>query len=495
MSTSVLEPGTRLAGRYRLEARVSESSGSTLWKAVDETLARLVAVRTFAEDFTHAREVVTAARAASRVTDSRLAQVFDADDPNGHPYVVSEWVVGEALSDLIGAGPLEPESAAGIIAEAAEALAGAHAIDLAHLRLRPHCLIWTPNGTVKITGLGIDAALDGIQADDPGAVDAQGLGRLLYAALTGHWPGDGASAADVGLPSAPDFDGRPSSPHQVRAAIPHMLDAVTERALLQEARRGRPPIATPADLAQELADVPRPAPALLPTPPPPPFRGGPPTSTAPPPTAAGADQPFTYRGPGTGPTLLTKGLVTVVALLVAVALGVAGWQVGRTIMGRSNSAPPPDGQADAQGQVLDPQEVSGYDPLGDGDEKTDQASFAVDSDAGTGWETEGYNSADFGRLKPGVGLLVDMGSPVRVQSVTVDLGGTPGASFAVRVSDTAEGEDFQTLGKVTDAGEKARVEVSEPIEGRYVTLWLTELPPNGGRYRAHVAEVVIRGER
>ncbi len=79
MSTFISEPGTRLAGRYRLEDRVSDTAGSTLWKAIDETLARPVAVLTFAPGFPRVYHVVTAARAASRMTDSRLAQVFDVD--------------------------------------------------------------------------------------------------------------------------------------------------------------------------------------------------------------------------------------------------------------------------------------------------------------------------------------------------------------------------------------------------------------------------------
>ena len=51
MSTSSVEPGTRLAERFRLEDRVTESDGATLWKAIDEILARPVAVHTFSPDF------------------------------------------------------------------------------------------------------------------------------------------------------------------------------------------------------------------------------------------------------------------------------------------------------------------------------------------------------------------------------------------------------------------------------------------------------------
>src|SRR5215472_12905772 len=80
MSTYTSEPGTRLAGRYRLVDQVAAGNGWTLWKAMDETLARPVSVLTFAPGFPRISEVVTAARAASRLTDPRLAQVFDVED-------------------------------------------------------------------------------------------------------------------------------------------------------------------------------------------------------------------------------------------------------------------------------------------------------------------------------------------------------------------------------------------------------------------------------
>lgn len=495
MSTSVIEPGSRLVGRYRLEDRVRETHGSTLWKAVDETLARPIAVRTFAEHVPHVREVVTAARAASRITDARLAQVFDADDGSDHAYVVSEWVAGDSITDLLAAGPMEPGRAAAMVAEAAEALAAAHAGDLSHLRLRPRCLIWTSNGTVKVTGLGIDAALDGIRADDPGAVDARDLARLLYAALTGHWPGDDPGPAEVGLPPAPlHDDDRPRRPHQVRAAVPHVLDAATDRALFQEPRRGRPSICTPADLAQALADVPRPAP--VPAPPPP---AAPAATTARPrdaPPAARRAAPPATGYPASGSSLVTKALVTVVVLLVMAAIGVGGWQVGRTIGGQPGGDASPEATGDVgEAQVLQPQGVTSYDPPpGDGDEKGELAELAIDGNADTAWETEGYNSAELGRLKDGVGLVLDMGASVDVRSVSVDLAGRPGASYSVQVSETGADGDFRTLGEVTDAGEgNPEVRGADPLRGQYVRLWFTRLPPDGDRYRVQVAEVVVRG--
>src|SRR5579862_2778888 len=122
MSTFIAEPGNRLGGRYRLEDRVNASAGWSAWKAIDETLARPVSVLTFAPGFPRISQVVTAARAASRLTDPRMAQVFDVED-GGQAYIVLEWVGGDSIADLLDAGTLDPTNACSLIGEAARAIA------------------------------------------------------------------------------------------------------------------------------------------------------------------------------------------------------------------------------------------------------------------------------------------------------------------------------------------------------------------------------------
>ena len=114
MSTYTSEPGTRLAGRYRLVDQVSSGTGWTYWKATDETLARSVTVLTFATGFPRVAETVTAARAASRLGDPRFSQVFDVEDGEELAYVVLEWVAAESLLDMLSEGPLDPARAAAI---------------------------------------------------------------------------------------------------------------------------------------------------------------------------------------------------------------------------------------------------------------------------------------------------------------------------------------------------------------------------------------------
>src|SRR6185437_2010750 len=131
MTTYASAPGTRLGGRYRLEDRIAAGAGWDAWKAIDEILARAVTVFTFASGFPRIGDVVTAARAASRLTDPRLAQVFDVEDDWDHAYIVMEWAAGDSLDDLLAAGPIDPGRGAQIVAEAAAALSVAHAAGLA----------------------------------------------------------------------------------------------------------------------------------------------------------------------------------------------------------------------------------------------------------------------------------------------------------------------------------------------------------------------------
>ena len=80
-------------------------------------------------------------------------------------------------------------------------------------------------------------------------------------------------------------------------------------------------------------------------------------------------------------------------------------------------------------------QANSFDPLGDHSEEQSQAHYAIDNDPATAWYTERYFQADFGKLKPGVGLLVDAGTAVAPSRVTVDFL-KPGTTFEIRSADT-----------------------------------------------------------
>jgi hypothetical protein len=520
MSTFISEPGTRLGGRYRLEDRVNDSGGWSGWKAIDETLARPVAVLTFAPGFPRIREVLTAARAASRLTDARLAQVFDVEDDWDAAYVVMEWVAGDSLDDLLADGPLEPARGAEIVAEGAEALAAAHAAGLAHLCLTPQSLRWTPGGGVKVLGLGVEAALADVTADDPALADTQGLAMLLYAALTGYWPGPGMGA----LPPAPLADGRPCSPRQVCAGVPASIDEVTCQALFQQDRRRGPRLTTPGLLADALFEViPAPlAPPPAPTPPPradsfasPGLAHRPDGATDYPPTypgAAGWPPAGRPRPPASRPPRrpVSRAVIAVIALLVVAAIGTGVYNLTRS--GGGSAASPGKTGGNSAGPAahvttLKPVSAGGFDALGlasdPGNENNAGAPLAIDGDTNTAWHTQFYlNFAEFGHLKKGTGLILDMGKQVSLRSVQITFGSTAGANVAIKIGDSnsvtpAGLASFHNVAKQKDVGAGTQTfQTKSSPKGQYVLIWFTKLPPkpdSSSMFEAFIYNIVIRG--
>jgi hypothetical protein len=510
MSTFISEPGTRLGGRYRLEDRIAAAGGWAAWKAIDEILARAVTVFTFAPGFPRIREVVTAARAASRLTDARLTQVFDVEDDWDRAYIVMEWAAGEPLDDLLAAGPLEPSSGAQIIAEAAAALSVAHAAGLAHLCLVPGSVRWTPGGGVKIVGLGTDAALAGATADDPALADTRGLARLLYAALTGHWPGPDSAV----LPTAPVADGLPRSPRQVRAGVPTALDDITCRALFQQERRGGTALTTPGQLAGALAAAIPPAPPPKAAPPRPPSRAAEFSETGPMAARDGEYWPYdgvaagqrdrpTRSGPGPGgraPVSRIKvGVVTMLVLAVVAAVTAAALALrpAPQAAGNGGQSPTATPSASAASAVLTPLRARGF------AEPSAQADLAIDGKPNTAWQTQFYlNNPVFGGLKTGSGLILDMGKEVKLSSVTVEFGPTPGADVAIEVGNDgsrtqASLATFKTVAQANGISGTHVFQSRSAATGRYVLIWFTRLPPqaNGPKshYEAEIFNIIVKG--
>jgi hypothetical protein len=521
MSTFTSEPGTRLGGRYRLEDRLAASGGWSAWKAIDEILARPVSVITFASGFPRLQEVVTAARAASRLTDTRLTQVFDVEDSWEHPYVVLEWPVGDTLTDLLVSGQLEAPAGVRIVSEVASAIAGAHGAGIAHLCLQPEAVRWTTGGGLKLTGLGIDAALAGISADDPELTDTRGLGSLLYAVLTGMWPGSDHPY----LPAAPLSDGQPRRPRQVRAGVPGALDDITSRALGLAGRDSESFVST-RDLAQALAAVIPPAP-LPPAvaqarrdtrgmsrrvqhPDAPPARpyddwdAG--RRPAPEPRPAAAPRGGRFGGKRTGSRVAVVSVVALVAILGLSAAALkyfqspsSGRPSGNGTSSRSTSAPP-------QTVVLTPTGASGFDALrtpgqDPTDENTNLAANLLDHNP-AGWRTQHYyNSSKFGNLKSGSGLILDMGKSVLISSVQITFGSQPGAVAELKVgnSDTrspANEESMATVAGPANVSGAQTFTIAKPVAGRYLVVWFTNLPPLAharAKYMAQIFTIMIRG--
>jgi hypothetical protein len=221
-----MRAGSMLADRYRLVDLLSESRGAHFWRAWDTVLSRHVAVHLIADEDERAEVLMDAARRSATLFDPHLLRVLDADHTGGICFVVNEWGEGASLDRLLHEGPLAPRRAAWLVHEVGTMIASAHARDVAHGRLVPENVLIDEAGSVKVIGFAVDAALNGMP-DGRIQTDVVDLAALLYAALTGKWPGISRSA----VPPAPQEHGRALRPRQVRAGVPRFLDGLCDEVL------------------------------------------------------------------------------------------------------------------------------------------------------------------------------------------------------------------------------------------------------------------------
>lgn len=506
----VLNPGDLLAGRYRLvrpvdAATPGEAGPAVLWLAHDDVLARPVAAKVLRaggrRGAAAARPFLEAAAGAGALGHPVLARVYDAAieqrpaERAGRPageidvaYVISEWVDGPRLAEVLeDDGPYDPPAAIALVTAVAEALQSAHERGLAHGRLHPGNVLLTRGGAVKVTDLAVsaslpDRAVPAARADDPdrAAADVRDLAALLYALLTARWPASATPQPGGGVPPAPTGRettgkrGRLTSPRQVRAGVPRALDDVVVRALAPgQATPNRPAITTAAGLSDALARAVR--------------------ADAPPRTEQSAPRRPLLPAP------LRRRLPLVGVLAGLVVLGLVSYGIGRDI----GEVPTPDDQvlvlaspsaAPGAGTRIDVTgvPVRDFDPQGDRRERPGEVSNAHDDDPSTVWTTERYDSAQFGGLKSGVGLLVDLGAPTPVGRVEVVFS-QPGATVELRgAANVADELDpYRVLARGTATSERVLLDVPRGTSERYYLVWITGLPEDGDEFAAGVAELAF----
>jgi hypothetical protein len=464
-------PDLVLAQRYRLIQPVAHRARTTLWRGVDEVLARPVAVKVLDDPAAGpggAEGFVAAAAAAGRLAHPRIASIYDAAIEDGLAYVVSEWVEGAALADILKDGPLRPQRATTVVAQVAEAVSAAHARGMHHLDLDGHNVLLCADGGLKVTDFALGAATAGVDdVADPVRTDTLALGALLYTALTAR----SATGAESALPAAPRRDGRLLAPRLVRAGVPRELDLICQQILTPDTVRGGTPLRTPADVLRALAVLPG--------------EGGE--------VIEDAVLPATERPPR---RLIRLG----VPIAVVLTVGLAALAIGRAIGGtptnkrRAVALPTVSASAGASARTpIRPAAVTDFDPEGDGEENHAAVPLAYDGDGSTAWETTIYrNQPTFGNLKPGAGLLVDLGSPREVQRLDLALS-KPGVSLELRAADTlAETYDaYRVVGTTTATKVTATITPPAGTKARYWLIWVTKLVPIAGekdRFRAGIAE-------
>ncbi|MGB3827710.1 MAG: hypothetical protein WA962_02955, partial [Ornithinimicrobium sp.] len=545
------------------------------------------------------------------VDDPRLVRVLDVGSADGICWIVEEGL-SEAISlaSLVTEQPLPPEEARRIVGEAASGMESARRRGLHHLYLNPHAVLRTSEGSVKISGVGVAAALeqtDDISASEASVIDTTDLMSLLYTGLTGRWPGEDIEAL---RPARRLADGSLPAPSEVVAGVPGDLDALC-RAVFGAGSNAANGPNTPGELAKVLAPWPSEvvhgpqhtmdgpvqgdeggAYAALAA-----AAGASAAATAAHPAdpdatdshdAIGAVEPAYYRtqpaagssadpaGAGTAPPSAASGgavlastgwagavpaghgpdaggafgggtptdsselesasggqapqrfqsgvVLALVAAVVVVAMflgygaiqGLGGAddtpQAGATSTkdrdssdtGASTSAEPePAAQetSDSTEETAEPTEASGdpltisgitsYDPEGDGDENNERTPLAIDGDTGTAWRSRTYLAENWGNLKNGVGLSIDLGESKSVNEVDVSF---PQGDYGMQiyVGDDVSLTDMTQIGSRDDASGEVTITADEAAEGRYVLVWFDRAwaGPNGEI--VYVSEVTVR---
>ncbi|AIS00057.1 serine/threonine-protein kinase [Streptomyces glaucescens] len=213
-----------LAGRYRLGDVLGRGGMGTVWRAVDETLSRTVAVKELRFpsniDEEEKRRLITRtlreAKAIARIRNTSAVTVYDVVDEDDRPWIVMELVEGKSLAEVIREdGLLEPRRAAEVGLAILDVLRSAHREGILHRDVKPSNVLIADDGRVVLTDFGI-AQVEGdpsitstgmlvgapsyisperARGHKPGpAADLWSLGGLLYAAVEGTPPYDKGSA-------------------------------------------------------------------------------------------------------------------------------------------------------------------------------------------------------------------------------------------------------------------------------------------------------------
>ncbi len=479
--------GEILADRYQIESHIGDDSlGRQLYRGSDVVLRRPVTVVLRRPGGEAAGEMLAAAVAASRVVHPHLVGVYDAIDEGDRAYVVREWIDGISLREVVSEGPVDAGRATAIAWAVADAVAALHATGVVHGNVHPGTVMIAQDGRVMLA----DARAD--DAATPEA-DVRAIGGVLYCALTGFWPHREAGAAPVA--DGVYDNGTLVAPGQLRAGVPPAIDDLTLGLLA-------PGVHAPAAsmLAADLAGMSRTSEEALDD------------------NGALGFAAFDAAAVPAGMTLGGRRRVAIgVVVLIALALlgvaaatqfggsggGDSATQSGTQTTTPSKAAVQPHQLkiAASQVRIVDP-------PKGDRSE-VKGAQYTVDGDLHKGWRTESYNEPNFGNgLKPGMGILIDLGKPRKVTNVQVELS-RGGATLDLRAGDTdpAAGKGDGTGTSETDQQvydtfrvvDKAKTPDGPRVvfngddkPARYVMVFLTNLPPDdSGGYQIEVEEISV----
>jgi serine/threonine-protein kinase len=497
-----VEPGRSLHGRYRLVAPIARGGMAEVWEGVDDVLTRPIAVKLLhpqlAADEAFQERFRREAIAAARLAHANVVATFDTGEDEGTAFIVMELVRGRTLRQMLAdeGGALPAWLVRDLGVQVAEALQSAHEAGLVHRDVKPANILVCDGDPgaplqVKVADFGIARAAthDGADLTQPGALlgtakylapeqvegrppdartDIYALGVVLYECLTGRPP----FAADTEVATAmAHVHQEPRKPRQLRAGIPRAIEAVVTRAMAKDpaARYQSAADLAAALRAVDLGDDAVPSVVRDPTPP---------SGMAP-----------TFRQTERTWLVPAAVIVGIAVVLVVLAIVLSQSDVGPKILGRTTD--------ESAKKAVAPLVLTGahsFDPRGqDRTENEASIGLVLDADPASTWRTDRYNTREFGGLKDGVGVIVQLQGSHDVKKVRV-ASPTKGWSGRIYVAGDGGAPELSGWGDPVaqddDIDGDTTFDLGDGKRGGAVLVWVTRLGDDG---RVAIGEITVEG--
>ncbi len=245
---------TVLGDRYELLDKIGEGGMALVYRARCRTLDRIVAVKILKEEFLHDKGFVerfnTEALSAAQLSHPNIVNVFDVGHQGQLYYIVMEYIEGKSLKELLESeAPLQIEMVVDIAIGICDGIHHAHTKGIIHRDIKPHNILITADGIVKVADFGIAQAISQKTITFNGnivgsvhyispeqakgetvspASDIYSLACMLYEMLTGQLPFDADSPITVVLKHMYD---EPVSPSSINPEIPPALEGIILRGM------------------------------------------------------------------------------------------------------------------------------------------------------------------------------------------------------------------------------------------------------------------------
>lgn len=249
--------GQVLNERYLIGDRIARGGMASVFKATDQRLDRVVAIKVMhhglGDDRQFTQRFVREAKSAAKLNHRNVVSVFDQGTDGEVTYLVMEYVPGHTLRDVMrDESPMPVYRALELLEQVLIALSAAHAARIIHRDVKPENVLITPDGEVKVADFGLARAVSAATTATGGTLigtvsylapeivtndgadarsDVYACGAMLYEMLTGFKPHSGESPIQVAYKHVHEDIGAPST---VQPGIPGYVDALVARATVRD---------------------------------------------------------------------------------------------------------------------------------------------------------------------------------------------------------------------------------------------------------------------